>query len=100
MSTQEVIAANLRILRDLRGMSQLDLAERVGVSRRTVARLEAGDIADPGVQQIQNLAEALGVTVALLIEQKLSTVRVPIPEALVDRIDAARLEGMIRSLKG
>lgn len=99
MSTQEVIAANLRALRDLRGMSQLDLAERVGVSRRTIARLEAGDIADPGVQQVQNLAEALGVTVPLLIEQKLKTVKIPIPEALVSKVDAVRLEAMLRTLR-
>ena len=41
MSTKDVIAANLRTLRKVRGLSQPELAAKVGISPRTIARLEA-----------------------------------------------------------
>lgn len=97
--TAAVLAANLRVLRELRGLSQLDLAERVGLSRRTIARLEAADVADPGVDQVRNLARVLGVSVPLLIESKLTTTTIPVPIDRVERIDAATLDRMLRALE-
>jgi transcriptional regulator with XRE-family HTH domain len=84
MATRDLIAKNLRTLRDLRGLSQLELAQRVGVSRRTVARLEAAEIADPGIDQIRDMARVLGVTVEMLCEQKLVPLELPVPEDLRD----------------
>lgn len=97
-SIREILAANLRVLRDLRGLSQLELAEKVNVSRRTVARLEAGDIADPGVDQVKGLADALGVTLRLLISEPLTLVRVPVPERCAENLDAETLERMLRNV--
>ena len=84
MASRDIIAKNLRTLRDLRGLSQLELAERVGVSRRTVARLEAAEIADPGIDQIRDMARVLGVTVEMICAEKLVGVAVPVPEAVRD----------------
>ena len=95
---REILASNLRVLRELCGVSQLELAERVGVSRRTIARLEAGDIADPGVDQVRGLAQALGVTLPVLIGERLSLVRIPVPESKKGSLDAAALERMLRSI--
>ena len=50
MSTKDVIAANLRTLRKVRGWSQPELAAKVGISPRTVARLEAAQVADPSIK--------------------------------------------------
>lgn len=86
MATQDVIADNLRTLRDLRGMSQLELAEEVGVSRRTIARLEAAEVADPGVDLARNLAATLGVTLQMLVERRLVVARLPVPEALAEAL--------------
>jgi transcriptional regulator with XRE-family HTH domain len=97
--TAAVLAANLRVLRELRGLSQLDLAEQVGLSRRTIARLEAADVADPGVDQVKNLARVLGVSVSLLIEAKLTTTTIPVPLDRLERIDARTLDRMLRALE-
>lgn len=37
------IAANLRYLRNLHGLSQEEVAEKIGVSRQSVAKWENGD---------------------------------------------------------
>jgi transcriptional regulator with XRE-family HTH domain len=50
-----------------RGVSQAELADAVGVSLRTIERLEAGRIRDPGIRLINNCALALGVKLEQLI---------------------------------
>lgn len=84
MASRDVIARNLRTLRELRGLSQLELAQRVGVSRRTVARLEAAEIADPGIDQMRDVARVLGVTLEMICEQRLVPVDLPVPEDVRD----------------
>src|SRR5688572_31029936 len=66
--TKDVIATNLRTLRKVRGLSQPELAAQVGISPRTLARLEAGEVADPSINHVRALSRALGVTVDLLSE--------------------------------
>ena len=73
------IAANVRTLRELRGLGQLELARRAGVSRRTVARLENAEIADPGVESLQRFAAALGVALETLCGARLALVRLALP---------------------
>jgi transcriptional regulator with XRE-family HTH domain len=104
MRAVDVISANLPLLRELRArMSQHDLAERVGVSRRTIARLENGDVADPGLGLMARIALELGVSLAVLTGAPLdpSTLALPAdvceqlkspqgPETLDAMIDAAR----------
>jgi transcriptional regulator with XRE-family HTH domain len=97
-SVRTVLAANLRVLRELRGLNQLELADRVGVSRRTIARLEAAEIADPGIDQVRAIAAALEVSLAVLIEERLALVRIPIPVAQRDSVDPDALDRMIRAL--
>ncbi|MCB9707796.1 MAG: helix-turn-helix transcriptional regulator [Myxococcales bacterium] len=82
MTTKDVIANNLRTLRKVRGMTQPELAALVSMSPRTVARLEAGQVADPGIHQLRSLARALGVTVDLLSGSPLTPVTVAAPERL------------------
>ena len=100
MPVRDVIAANLRTLRAIRRLGQQELADRVGVSRRTIARLENAEVGDPGIEQVSALAAALGVTVELLTRQPLVAVRIPVPEALRDRLESpegpALLERMAR----
>lgn len=56
----------LRRLREARAISQLDLAERSGVSRATISYLERGT-AEARWVTMRKLAEALGVEPAELI---------------------------------
>lgn len=105
MVTKDVIAANLRVLRELRGrLGQLDLAQKVGVSRRTIARLENGEVADPGVDQVRSLAAALRVPLQLLVGRRLLPVTLPVPAGVRERLESdegpellARIVEMVES---
>jgi len=104
MATIDVISANLPILRELRNrLGQLELAERVGVSRRTIARLENAEVADPGVDLMKRIAEELGVTLHVLTESTLRATTVPLPEDVAGLLASAdggeTLEAMIRAAR-
>jgi transcriptional regulator with XRE-family HTH domain len=57
----------LRKLRTAKGLSQAALAERVGLSREYINKIEAGKY-DPPLSTINALAKALGVKVGRLLE--------------------------------
>jgi transcriptional regulator with XRE-family HTH domain len=65
-STVKTIAANVRRLRADRGLSAAGLARASGVSRATLAEVEAGR-ANPTVETLYGLATVLGVTLADLL---------------------------------
>ncbi len=89
MVLTRILATNLRFLRELRGrLGQLELAQRVGVSRRTIARLENAEVADPGVEQVRGLAAALQVPFELLVTRTLVPVTIPVPEEIRDRLES------------
>lgn len=54
------IGEEVRRLRSHRGLSQQELAERMGVSQSVVARLEAGGV-EPRLRTLDRVAQALGV---------------------------------------
>ncbi len=60
-------AATLKRLRERRGLTQQQLADRVGAHRVTVAKLETGALR-PGVDVLEGLAKALKVTVTDLLK--------------------------------
>lgn len=104
MASIDVISANLPILRELRDrIGQHALAERVGVSRRTIARLESGEVTDPGVDLLSRIASELGVNLSQLTETRIRAITLPMPEDLCERLEskdaAAILEAMIRSAR-
>lgn len=54
------LAMEIHALRDKRGLSQRELAERLGTTQSAVARLEAGNVS-PSLLTLDKVAEALGV---------------------------------------
>ena len=64
--TAKQMGMRLRKLRKARKMSQAALAERAGISREYVRKLEAG-AQDPTVGMLTKLAKALGVPVTELL---------------------------------
>lgn len=56
----------LRVFRDLRGLTQMQLAERAGVNRVQIAEIEAGRKTG-SVQTLRKLGEALGVAIDDLV---------------------------------
>ena len=104
MAAIDVISANLPILRELRSrIGQLDLSQRVGVSRRTIARLENAEVADPGVDLMRRIAQELGVTLALLTESELRAVTLALPEDVCEGLGSKEgaeiLDAMVRAAR-
>jgi transcriptional regulator with XRE-family HTH domain len=54
------LAMEIHGLREKRGLSQRELAERLGTTQSAVARLEAGNVS-PSLPTLDKVAEALGV---------------------------------------
>ena len=52
--------ATLRLERERQGLSLTDLAERTGIDRATISKLETGKIANPTVVTLRTYAAALG----------------------------------------
>ena len=98
MSTKDVIAANLRTLRKVRGLSQPELASKVGISPRTIARLEAAQVADPSINHVRDLARALGVTMDLLSESALEPLTIAVPVKLKSVLDTPEGLGLLAEL--
>jgi transcriptional regulator with XRE-family HTH domain len=67
MAPKERMAARLKAIRERRGLTQEQLAEKSGVSRTYLARLETGR-QDPTLSTLEKLAKALGVKVRRLLE--------------------------------
>jgi len=58
----ESIGARIKTLREEKGISQMDLAEKCGLAQSHISRLENG-AHSPSRKTVQTLAEALGVEV-------------------------------------
>ena len=63
----DIFAANLRRLRQERGLSQEGLAHDAGLNTTHVAKIERTE-REPGVRTVAKLAKALGVPAAELFE--------------------------------
>jgi len=68
MAAVKIDGTKLKNLREGRFISREELAEKVGSHRDHIGRLERGEIANPRMTTIRNLAEALGVDPAKLVE--------------------------------
>ena len=72
------IAANLRYLRNKHGLSQKELAEKVGVSRQAVAKWESGDSL-PDILKCEALADLYNVSLNDLVRYDPEEEGLPIP---------------------
>jgi transcriptional regulator with XRE-family HTH domain len=63
----DVFTANLRRLREERGLSQEAVGDRAGMTQSQYARIERGDV-DPTLKTLKRLATALDVTVSDLAQ--------------------------------
>jgi len=67
-----VISDNIRRLREREGIEQLELAERLGISNKTISSWECGRT-EPRIGMIERIADALGCTKADIIEPETVT---------------------------
>jgi transcriptional regulator with XRE-family HTH domain len=91
LAPQETLRAHLISERARKRFSQADLADRAGISRYTVIRLESGVYANPGLELLAKLARALGVGVHDLLEP-ISEPSMPSDEELLVRANAPQSE--------
>lgn len=68
---QETLGAMIAVLRKEKGMTQSDLAKKMGVTDKAVSKWER-DLSCPDVNSLPVLSEILGVTVGELINVKLN----------------------------
>lgn len=62
-----IFGERLRELRERRGLTQAQLARRIGVHRMTIAKLEAGQRGSPSAENLRDLARALRVSMPALL---------------------------------
>ncbi len=72
------IAINLRYLRNRNGLSQEEVAEKIGVSRQSVAKWENGDSL-PDIIKCEALADLYGVSLNDLVRYNPEKEGLPIP---------------------
>lgn len=63
--TRERIGQRIAALRSVAGMTQAQLADRAGMQRSHISRIEAGSLAVT-LESIEAIAQALGMTVDLI----------------------------------
>jgi len=64
------VAMQIAALRKESGLSQKELAARLGTSQQQISRLESPDYEGHSLSMIRRVAEALGATVNVRIEKK------------------------------
>jgi transcriptional regulator with XRE-family HTH domain len=64
------IRLRLTEIRDAAGWSQAELARRSGVPQPTISRLESGKTRTIDLDNLEQLANALGINAAVLIEHE------------------------------
>jgi transcriptional regulator with XRE-family HTH domain len=69
-----ILALNVIRLRRERGLTQAELANRLGVSQPRIAEVEAGD-ANPRLITLSKIAHALGVSLSELLTDNLNANR-------------------------
>ena len=60
------IGQRITALRKLEGISQQELADRAGLTRQHIGRIENGELANVANVTIQQIAEAIGMTVDII----------------------------------
>ena len=72
---ERVLGARIRQMREASGMSQIELARRIGVSKTTMNAIEQGVTLDPGVSRIIAIAEVLHLSLDALVGRAASVPR-------------------------
>lgn len=68
MSTNDVVARNLRRFREERGLSLGELSRRAGLAKQTIVAIEAHQ-SNPTVGTLEKLADAMDITIRALLSE-------------------------------
>jgi transcriptional regulator with XRE-family HTH domain len=70
VEVDESVGDRVRRYRRHRGLTQQVLAERASIDKSYISRLEAGEVADPGLETVERLATALQVSLRHLADPR------------------------------
>jgi transcriptional regulator with XRE-family HTH domain len=70
MNGNEIVAKNLRMLRKIRGLSQIELAKKTSLSNTYICEMESGQL-NISIKVVERLAKALEVPLKMLFEEDL-----------------------------
>ncbi len=85
----EALRVNVVVERAIARLSQAQLAERAGISRPTLSKIERGVAPDVSIGIIQRIADALGTSVANLLVPPPDVHRVETDEEIAHRMATA-----------
>lgn len=68
--TARQLGERIALVRSERGMSLGDLAEAAGLAKSYLSKIEKGEVLNPGLSTLTDVADALGVTVHDLLPQR------------------------------
>ncbi|HWT04867.1 MAG TPA: helix-turn-helix transcriptional regulator [Xanthomonadales bacterium] len=85
----EALRVNVVVERAIARLSQAQLAERAGISRPTLSKIERGVAPDVSISIIQRIADALGTSVAGLLVPPPDMDRVESDEEIAHRMATA-----------
>jgi transcriptional regulator with XRE-family HTH domain len=60
------VGENIRIWRDLKGLKQVDLAKKIGISKEAMSNIETGE-SKPNIERLEDIADALEIEVSQLL---------------------------------
>lgn len=58
----EHVKSNLKCIRESAGLSQDELAEAIGVNRKTIIAIESSDGADPKISTVRRIMKYLNIS--------------------------------------
>ena len=70
--SSKILSKNLKKLRQQAGLSQDQMARKAGIPYSTYLKIENGTVPNPSIQNVLNIAEALGVSLDELVGRKSS----------------------------
>lgn len=79
-----MLAENLALLRNIRGMTQEEVAEVIGISRQSYSKWEQGETI-PDIEKCARLAEFYGVSIDSLVHQDKEVGKVRVAPAPVGK---------------
>lgn len=82
--SEHMLADNLILLRSIKGMTQEQIAEVIGISRQSYAKWEQGETI-PDIEKCDRLAAFYGITMDALLHQNDQIGRTKIPPAPVGK---------------
>jgi transcriptional regulator with XRE-family HTH domain len=68
MSNNPKLQANIRKLREKKGLSQEKLARLADVANNTIIKIESGENQNPTLETLQKIAKALDITIDDLVK--------------------------------